>query len=156
MEQFEENGRHLRLVVDNKPASIPAEPVAASQGSNYRIDCERRVVAVSFGQKLAVPDIEAYAGALVADPAFDPSFSELVDLTGVEEVTLDARQALELADRIDPFSPESKRAFVSPRPALFHAVRMHQILRSPAENIAIFTSVEAAERWLGLSSGKSS
>ena len=156
MEQFEENGRHLRLVVDNKLASIPPEPAAASQGSNYRIDCEKRLVAVSFGQKLIVQEIEAYAAALIADPAFDPSFSELVDLTRVEEVALGAAQAMELADRIDPFSPESKRAFVSQRPELFHAVRMHQILRSPAENIAIFTSMEAAERWLGISSGKSS
>ncbi len=155
MEQFEENGRHLRLVVDNRPASIPPGLAPAQRLSNYTIDCAKRLVSVTFGQRLTVEEIEAYVTALLADPAFDRGFSELVDLTRVEEVTVDAAQAMELADRIDPFSPESKRAFVSQRPALFHAVRMHQILRSPAENIAIFTSVHEAERWLGLPSGKS-
>ena len=140
--------RNLQLVVDNKQTNTRAVQAGEARSSSYTINREKRLVAVCFGQKLTVEDIQGYAEALRRDPAFDAKFSELVDLTRVEEVTVDAGEAIELADRIDPFSPESKRAFVTLRPALFRAVRMHQILRSPAENIAIFESVAEAEQWL--------
>ena len=79
---------------------------------------------------------------------FSQSYSEVVDLTDVEELDLQAEDFLKLADQIDPFSPEAKRAFVVRTSTQNHAARMHKVLRS--RNIEIFHSVEEAERWVAL------
>ena len=80
------------------------------------------------------------------NPLFRPNFSEIVDLTDVEEVDLQADEFLKLADVVDPFSLDSKRAFVARTSGQKHAARMHKILRS-SRNIEIFATMEEAEEW---------
>lgn len=116
--------------------------------AEYVINQTNRLVVVKFGKKLTVGDIERYAKLLQLNPSFHPDYAEIVDLTQVEELDLQADEFLRLADEIDPFSPEVKRAFVVRSSVQNHAARMHQILRSP-RNIQIFHSIEEAERWIG-------
>jgi hypothetical protein len=52
-----------------------------------------------------------------------------------------------LADEIDPFSPDVKRAFIVRNSVQNHAARMHKVLRTQ-RNIEIFRSVEEAELWI--------
>jgi len=113
------------------------------------INHPKGIVSVKFTRKLTASDIMSYAAALRADPAFDPDFAEIVDLRDVEEIGLDANQALQLADKIDPFSPTAKRAFITRNSTQLHAARMHVLLRSNQENIRIFESIEEAVRWIG-------
>ena len=115
--------------------------------ANWIVDPGRRLVCVRFGKKLAFEDIGRYAKSLLADPSFQPDYSEVVDLTDVEELDLQADDFLNLADRIDPFSSEAKRAFVARTSTQRHAARLHKALRTQ-RNIEIFNSVEEAERWL--------
>ncbi|MFZ0861429.1 MAG: hypothetical protein WB781_16115 [Candidatus Sulfotelmatobacter sp.] len=119
-----------------------------SRSAQYTVDTEKRLVAVKFGKKLTVNDIERYAKRLQLNPAFRPDYSEIVDLTEVEEVELQADEFLRLADKIDPFSHDAKRAFVAQNAVQSHAARMHKVLRMQ-RNIEIFRSVEEAERWIG-------
>lgn len=113
----------------------------------YVIDAEKRLVKVKFGAHLTVGDIQRYTLSLTANPLFRPSFSEIADLTAVEKLDLQADDFLKLADEIDPFSPEAMRAFVARSAVQSHAARMHKILRTQ-RNIEIFSTVEAAERWI--------
>ncbi len=113
------------------------------------IDPERRLVRVRFGKKLTFEDIGRYANSLLANPSFRPNYSEVVDLREVEELDLQADEFLKLADKIDPFSPTAKRAFVVRTSTQNHAARMHKVLRTQ-RNIEIFHSVEEAERWVAL------
>ena len=69
----------------------------------HDIDTERRLITVHFGKKLTVRDIERYATMLRTNPKFQATFSEIADLTQVEEVDLQADEFLRLADKIDPF-----------------------------------------------------
>jgi len=119
-----------------------------SRSAQFVVDAGRRLVAVRFGKKLTVADIERYSKLLRLNPAFQPDYSEIVDLTEVKELDLQADDFLKLADKIDPFSPEAKRAFVARSSVQNHAARMHKVLRSQ-RNIEIFNSVEEAERWIG-------
>lgn len=114
----------------------------------YEVFSEERLVSVKFDKALSLSDIENYAEALRMDPLFDPRFSEIVDLTGVEEIRIEASHAMELADKIDPFSLSAKRAFVVRSEAQLHAARLHQLLRGAVKNIQIFTSVTDARTWL--------
>jgi hypothetical protein len=111
------------------------------------VDAAKRLVVVRFGKKVIARDIERYAAMLRANPSFQPSFSEIADMSDVEELDLQADDFLRLADEIDPFSTEAKRAFVAVNSVQNHAARMHKILRTQ-RNIEIFASFEEAERWI--------
>jgi hypothetical protein len=65
-----------------------ASPQASSPLSRsfrYTVDAEKRLVAVSFGKKLTVQQIKRYSDLLQMNPSFQPTYSEIVDLTQVEE-----------------------------------------------------------------------
>jgi len=108
---------------------------------------EKKLVIVKFGNYLGLRDIERYALLLKADPKFQAGFAEIVDLTAVEQFDLQADDFMKLADHVDPFAPDARRAFVARSSVQQHAARMHKILRSN-QNIEIFSSVAAAERWV--------
>jgi hypothetical protein len=115
---------------------------------DYVVDQERRLVFVKFRKKVTVDAIAEYAAALRAHPLFDPHFSEIVNLSEVEELDLQADEFIRLADEVDPFSLQAKRAFVVRNAVQSHAARMHKILRTQ-RNFEIFRSVGEAERWIG-------
>ena len=94
--------------------------------------------------------IEGYALDLRANPRFSPSLSEIIDLRDAEEDDLSPKQAMNLADRIDPFSLGSRRAFVAQSHAQINASHMHRILRPEADNIRVFFSIDEARRWIGV------
>jgi hypothetical protein len=113
----------------------------------FDIDSERRLVIVRFGECLTRTDIESYVQSLRTHPSFDSSFSEIADISDVKELPLESSDFLKLADLIDPFSVQSKRAFVAKTSVQKHAARMHKILRSQ-KNLEIFETLEEAERWI--------
>lgn len=115
--------------------------------AEYSIDLEKRLVLVKFRRSVGPQDIGNYARHLKMNPLFEPTFSEIADLRDVEEMELQAEDFLELADKIDPFSPGAKRAFVVQNTLQRNAARMHKILRFQ-RNIEIFESLEEAEAWV--------
>ena len=119
----------------------------SNTSAHHSIDVEKRRVVVRFGKKVTARDIAAYADYLRNHPSFDPKFSEIIDLTAAEELDLGSEDFLRLADQVDPFSLEAKRAFVVSTSIQSHAARMHKILRT-TRNMEIFRSFEAALRWI--------
>jgi hypothetical protein len=111
------------------------------------VDSEQKLVVVRFGKSVTAGDIERYAARLRENPAFQPLFSEITDLRNVEKLDLNAGEFLRLADEVDPFSHQSKRAFVVQSAVQAHAARMHRILRTQ-RCFEIFQSLEEAERWV--------
>jgi hypothetical protein len=122
------------------------------RSATYFIDLENRFVLVRFTGTITFQDIKDYAGHLRADPRFRPSFSEIVDLRNVEEVELSPTQAMNLADNVDPFAIESRRAFVVQSQAQIHAAHIHRILRPEGGNILVSFSMEEAQQWMAMES----
>jgi len=122
------------------PAALP----------EYTVIPDMRTVCVKFGKRVTEREIAWYARSLRMDPAFNPEFSEIVDLREVEELELRGEEMMELAEKIDPFSHDAKRAFVVRDSVQKHAAHMHQILRLAKENLSIFYSIEDAEQWIRL------
>jgi len=112
------------------------------------IDISKRRVLVKFAGALTLRDIENYADQLRVDPRFDPAFSEIVDLREVKKVTLAPKQLIRLADHVDPFSSEAKRAFIARNQEHVHAAKVHRMLRPGNDNIRIFFSLKEAEAWV--------
>jgi hypothetical protein len=113
----------------------------------FTLDIQKRLVTVRFEGAVTIDDIAKYAKQLLADRDFQPTFSEITDLREVSELNLEANDFLRLADKVDPFWPEAKRAFVVKNAVQNHAARMHKILRSERK-IEIFQSLEDAEKWI--------
>jgi len=134
-------------VVRGGMSSRPRGAERTPRVTQHVIHADREFVVVTFGKSLSFADIARYSMLLRANPAFRPTFSEIVDLTEVEEITVEADEFLKLADETDPFSPSAKRAFVAWTSAQNHAARMHKILRAQ-RNIEIFSTLEEAERWI--------
>jgi hypothetical protein len=128
---------HNQTSPGDKPCSFPT----------FKVDSEQKLVIVRFGKTVTVGDIERYATRLRENPAFQPLFSEITDLRDVEKLDLNAREFLRLADEVDPFSHQSKRAFVVRNAVQAHAARMHKILRTQ-RSFEIFQSLEEAEHWV--------
>ena len=120
---------------------------ASPDATGFLVDAERRVVIVRFGGKVGIADIAAYAKKLLRNPVFRPDFSEIADLRNVEKIELEAQEFIKLADDVDPFSIEAKRAFIVRSSVQAHAARMHKALRTQ-RNFAIFRSFEEAELWI--------
>jgi hypothetical protein len=137
----------LELEKIRKTGTLSRAPVDDTASLKHIIDRERKRVVVRFGRRLTASDIQKYVSWLVSSPLFQPDFCELVDLSGVEDLDLQADDFLALADQIDPYSPKAKRAFVAKNSVQNHAARMHQILR-PEADIMIFHTIEEAEHWL--------
>lgn len=113
----------------------------------FTIDANHRLVIAGFGERLTAIDIQTYVQDLRNHPRFHSSFSEIADISNVKELPLEAADFLRLADSVDPFSIESKRAFVAQTSLQKHAARMHKILRSQ-RNFEIFETLEEAKRWI--------
>ena len=107
--------------------------------------------------------VDCYA-AMVADPSYDPSLDQFVDLTAVERFDVTSVGARELGDLMrlsDALIPEGIRPRVAAVAAsdegiailwMYRSVREHR--GSPVE-LAIFRSLEDARTWVGLSPAQS-
>ena len=115
--------------------------------ANFCVDSAHKLVTVRFGKTVTARDIERYAAHLRDFPTFSPDFSEIADLRDVEMLDLKAEEFIRLANKVDPFSCEAKRAFVVRNSIQAHAARMHKILRTQ-RSFEIFHSVAEAEQWI--------
>ena len=88
------------------------------------------MVVVKFEGSVGVQEIAKYAERLVTHSDFDPSFSEITDLRGVQQFDLQANVFLTLADPINPFSLAAKRALVVQTSQQNQAARMHKFAAS--------------------------
>jgi hypothetical protein len=86
---------------------------------------------------------------LAAHPDFDPRFSQLLDMTQVIKLEIDADVVRKLAEST-VFDPAARRAFVADSDAVYGFSRMFEILleTTGAGGIKVFRSREEALRWL--------
>jgi hypothetical protein len=118
--------------------------------ARFHVDAERRLITVKFDHHVGVPEVLDYLKQLKADPAFDPEFAELVDLTQVVNTDVDFQAAMMIARDKDPFSRKAMRAFVAPTAETLNSVRRYQMARGNDGSISVFGTIEEARRWLGM------
>ncbi len=114
----------------------------------YTVTVSERLVFVKFGKVLSFDAIKDYAVALGADPSFDPTFSEIIDISESKDFNFSTKESLKLADMVDPFSIGARRAFVARTLEQIHAAQKHQLLRNDKRNTQVFSTVAEAKRWI--------
>ena len=118
--------------------------------ARFHVDAERRLVTVKFDRQVGLLEVVEYLDQLKADPAFDPEFAELVDLTQVVNTDVDFQSAMTIARDKDPFSRKAMRAFVTATTEIVESVHRYQMARGNDGSINVFRTIEEARRWLGL------
>jgi hypothetical protein len=115
----------------------------------YKIDKERRLVLTTGSGVFTLGTPFLTWTKLSKDPDFDPSFSQIADLTQVTRIELSADEIRRLAQRTI-FSASSRRAFIAPDEVAFGIGRMFQILRGleGEKGIRVFRSLEEALDWV--------
>lgn len=119
---------------------------------SYVIYPQVRLVLTTGTGTVTFPESRAHQDRLLADPDFDPSFDQLVDLTAVTRFEVSADQARDIAQRL-LFSPHSKRAIVATAPAVYGMGRVIEVrhgFASEHSQARSFYEMAAALEWLGL------
>ncbi len=117
---------------------------------SYVIDRERRLVVTTGWGEFTLETVLEHQSALSKDPAFDPSLSQLLDLSKVTKVTIKSGEIRTAAAR-GIFAAGSRRAIVVPSPELFGLARMfatYRELYGGGEDLQVFTDKEEALHWL--------
>lgn len=116
--------------------------------TQYIVDIGNRIVRTTFSGVIKPRDPIENVLRLRADPAFRPSFSELIEFDENSDVQLSATDFAMLVE-IDPFLQTSKRAIVvGTRQSVYGTARMFQILMHHDRSVRIFVSEREAESWL--------
>jgi hypothetical protein len=121
----------------------------------YTVDPVLRIVRTRAEGVLTEPETTDLYRRIREDPAFHPTFSQLCDLTVVDEIQTSAPFLRELA-RQSIFAPGARRAFVTSQ--LFHyglARMLQSFCELEGSEIGVFKSLAEAEQWLGLAPTRS-
>jgi hypothetical protein len=115
----------------------------------YKIDKERKLVMSTYSGVLTIADALGHQEKLPKDPDFDPSFSQLFDVTHVTDVQLTAEDVRTLA-RTSVFSPDSRRAVLVDSDLKFGLARMFEVLRDTMgeKGIRVFRNLDDALDWI--------
>ena len=115
----------------------------------YKIDKEHRVVLSTASGVFDLAAALAHQDQLLADPDFDPTYSQLLDYSHVTDVRIDANDVRKLAER-SVFWPCSRRAMYVTRDIEYGFARMFELLRENAgeKGIRVFRSLDDALTWI--------
>jgi len=98
---------------------------------------------------ITAAEIQIHQDHLLSDPAFDPKFDQLIDVTTAVHLDMTAAEAKEIAWR-PIVSPNSRRAFAATSIHIFALCRLMEI-QHEAHNgteVQIFTARHEALKWL--------
>ncbi len=117
--------------------------------ATYEIDKQRRLVITTGLGRITLANALEHQEKLRKDPDFDPSFSQIMDLTRITEFALEANDIRRLAQGT-VFSRESRRAIIASSDLVYGFGRMFEILREIAgENgIRVFRDLDEALDWI--------
>lgn len=115
----------------------------------YKIAKERRLVLTTASGVFALADALAHQDQILADPDFDPSYSQLLDFTHVTKIELSKADVRKLAER-DVFRPTSPRAILVNTDLGEGLARLFKVLRENAgeKSIRIFGNLDDALEWV--------
>jgi hypothetical protein len=116
----------------------------------FEIDVTRRLVVCRCWGVLTSEEIVTHYRALRADPAFDPTFAQLGDLSDVSAFDVDTR-ALGSEALLETFHSSARRALVAPSDIAFGLARLYgSYAQAASQNLEVFRAKRDAELWLGM------
>ena len=112
----------------------------------YQIDRAAGIVFTTSAGDITLDDIAEHCRRLRSDTAFSPLFSELLDYTGTSPA-LSLEEMRHVADSLDPYSGEARRAIVASSDLNYGVARMFGAVLA-GDTVAVFRSMDEALAWL--------
>jgi hypothetical protein len=115
---------------------------------SYVIDANRKVVISRLSDPVTEDDVNDHNQRLRTDPAFDPSYRQLVDMTALTKIIVSTSMVNQTS--IDHFfNPGTLRAFVASTDAIFGMARKFALQsEGVGQTIHVFRDMRKAEEWL--------
>ena len=119
--------------------------------ATYEIDRQKRLITSRLWDPVTDREVFDHNKLLRSDPQFDPTYQQLVDLTGVSEVIVTTSMINETS--LDQFfEPGTRRAMVAVDDAVYGMARMFALrAESVGQTIEVFRDLRRARDWLGIS-----
>ena len=119
-------------------------------GVRLTIDVEQRLVVSTFFGEIGDAEILDHSSSIRSHPDFDPSFSELLDFSGITGGSPIATSTIqELAQRESIFNPASLHVIVAPQDFIFGLARMAEVFGQKTKpNLVVVRTVEEARKIL--------
>jgi hypothetical protein len=118
--------------------------------ASYAIDAKQKLVTSRLWGAVTEDEVYDHNRRLRTDPAFDPGYRQLVDMTGITKVVVPTEMINKTS--IDQFfNRGTPRAFVASSDATFGMARMFALqAEGTGQTIEVFREMAKAEAWLGL------
>jgi hypothetical protein len=116
---------------------------------SYKIDKQHKLVMSTAFGVVTMADALAHQAQLLADVDFDPSFSQLMDLTHVTKLEAGPGDIRRLAMETI-FSADSRRAILVSSNLVYGLARMFEIFRETVgeKGIHVFRNLDEALDWV--------
>ena len=120
-----------------------------SMAAYFRIDKERKLVMTTAAGVFTFVDGLAHQDRLMTDPDFDPSFSQLMDLTHVTKIEMGSEDVSRLAQR-SVFAPDARRAILVNCDVVFGLAQKFVAFRESLgeKGLRVFRSIDEALSWV--------
>ncbi|HEY1953399.1 MAG TPA: hypothetical protein VGG76_11405 [Gemmatimonadaceae bacterium] len=118
--------------------------------TSYTIDPKQGLVASRLWGTVTEDEVHDHNNRLRNDPAFVPSYRQIVDLTGITEIRV-GTGLINATSHDQFFNPGTRRAFVATEDAAYGMARMFALqAESDGQTIEVFRDLNKARAWLGL------
>jgi len=90
---------------------------------------------------------------IVSISTAEPNTDLLVDLSGIERMSIQSTTVRRAADLFKPLSSNVTRrvAIIAPREEMFGMARMYELMRPPSQSeLNVFRTAAGAKEWLGV------
>jgi hypothetical protein len=119
--------------------------------ASYQIDTANRLIVIKLSEKITEQEIINDRERLAADPQFDPTFSQLIDLRNAWQVESPTATINKLAQS-SLFKAGVKKAIIAHDDLAFGLSRMYELLSLDLnQQTMIFHEIDKALEWLGIS-----
>jgi hypothetical protein len=118
--------------------------------ATYSIDIGRKLVISRAWGAITDDDVREHARILRADPLFDPTYRQLLDMTGITEDLVHTNTKQE-SSYGQLFARGVRRAWVASADYTFGMARMYAVAAErQGQTVGVFRARSEAEEWLGL------
>ena len=115
------------------------------------IDVNQKVVVSTYYGEINDDDLFHVVSLIRSHPDFDPSFSDLMDLSGVTAGTFSTSALYQKSQQESIFDLESMHVMIAPQPHIFGLARMTQVFAAKKKpNTAVVQTIDEARKFLKL------
>ena len=114
----------------------------------YDIDKKQQLVISRLWDVVTNDEVDNHNRTLRTDPDFDPSYRQLIDVSGITEIRITTSKVTAAAQD-QYFTPGTRRAFFAPADVTFGLARKFAThAEMGGQTIEVFRDRKKAEEWL--------